>query len=313
MDEQTDIFTESVNTATKLFKDQSLNFINFIKSFMTWENMFKIIGAIAFIFITWIIYKILIRSVKKIPAGKINDQGYMLLSRGIKYGFYTIIAMYVLNFFGVKLSAIWGAAGIAGIALGFAAQTSVSNLISGLFVLTEGSVHVGDTIIVDGITGVVDAVNLLSVRIHTYDNQMVRIPNSTIINSNLINNSFHDKRRLTMDIYLEFDTDLRLALETVITAVNRCPTVLSDPAPAAWISSFGESGVIITAGIWFKPENFRQTRTDFYINILEEFTEAGIKIPYSKMDITILNNEKNNNLNNVTKKEGFADANVLNN
>ena len=196
--------------------------------------------------------------------------------------------MYVLSLFGVKLAAIWGAAGIAGVAIGFAAQTSVSNLISGLFVLTEGAIKIGDTIIVDGITGVVDSINLISVTVHTLDNEMVRIPNSTIINTNLMNKSFHKKRRITVNCPVAYGDDLQLALDTYLKAAKSCPTVLKDPEPAVWINQFCDSGIDITVAVWFDPKNFLQTKSDLHIAIMREKAAAGLQTPFNRLDVDVL-------------------------
>ena len=233
----------------------------------------------------WILYKIILRSIKKVPLEKTNEHKQQIAVKFVKYIFYISVVVYVLGLFGVKLSAIWGAAGIAGVAIGFAAQTSVSNVISGLFVLTERSLKVGDTIIVNGITGVVDTISLLSVRVHTFDNQMVRIPNSTIINSNLTNNSYHDKRRITLGVSISYDADMKTALEVLGKAPALCPTVLEEPAPAVWFDGFGESGIDMTVAAWFKPENFLQTKNDLFIAIKKVLDEAQIEIPYNQLDV----------------------------
>ena len=164
---------------------KTTSLINWVKSFITWENLFKLLGTVFIIFVMWIVFRLIAKAIRRVPETKLPAQRTAVIIRFLKYIFYIIVVLYVLGLFGINLKAIWGAAGIAGVAIGFAAQTSVSNLISGLFVLTEGSIHVGDTIIVGDVTGVVDEVKLLSIRVHTFDNQMVRIPNSTIINSNL--------------------------------------------------------------------------------------------------------------------------------
>ena len=168
----------------------TVQFADFIKTYFTLENLFKAFGALIMIVIIYLIFVLIRHGIKRIPAERLNVQQRMIIKKVINYTFYIIILMYILSLFGIKLSAIWGAAGIAGIAIGFASQTSVSNLISGLFVLGEKTMKIGDFISVGGQAGTVDSVGLLSVKVHTPDNQMIRIPNSTIINSNFINNNF---------------------------------------------------------------------------------------------------------------------------
>jgi len=280
--------TEALSTAAnETFVKQTSSFINFIKGFLNWENLFKLLGSLLIILAMWIIYRVILKVTKKIPAEKTTPQRMMILRRFLKYIFYFLVVMYVLSLFGIKLSAIWGAAGIAGVAIGFAAQTSVSNLISGLFVLTEGALKIGDTIIVGDVTGIVDAISLLSVRVHTFDNQMVRIPNSTIINSNLTNNSYHSKRRMTIKVSIAYDSDMNVALEALKKAPSLCPTVLNDPEPAVWFDGFGESGIDMTVAAWFEPKDFLQTKNDLYIAMKKVFDEAKIEIPFNQLDVQI--------------------------
>ena len=280
--------TEALSSAAnQTIVKQTSSFISWIKTFATWENLFKLIGSLLIILAIWIIYKLILKALKKIPAEKASPQKMMILKRLLTYTFYVAVVMYVLSLFGVKFSAIWGAAGIAGVAIGFAAQTSVSNIISGLFVLTEGALKIGDTIIVGDVTGIVDAISLLSVRVHTYDNQMVRIPNSTIINSNLTNNSYHKQRRMTINVSIAYENDMTTALEALKKVPGYCPTVLADPAPAVWFDGFGDSGINMTIAVWFKPADFLQTKNDVYIAIKKVFDEAKISIPFNQLDVMI--------------------------
>ena len=283
-----DEVSEGLKSAGSSFWEQTSSLITWIKSFLTWENLFKVIGALIIIFIFWIIFRLMVRGIKKVPEKKLPKARSLILIKFLRYVFYVIIVMYILSLFGVKLSAIWGAAGIAGVAIGFAAQTSVSNLISGLFVLTEGAIKIGDTIIVDGITGVVDSINLISVTVHTLDNEMVRIPNSTIINTNLMNKSFHSKRRLTVTCPIAYGNDLQLALDTYLKAANDCETVLKEPAPAAWIDKFGDSGIDVTVAVWFDPKNFLKTKSDLHIAITKEKALAGLETPFNRLDVSMV-------------------------
>lgn len=287
----TDISGAAANAAEETFFSQTTSFLNWIKSFFTWENLFKIIGAVLILFIFWIAYRLIRRGIKKVPLAKANPHRQMLFLKIVKYSYYGICLIYILSLFGLKLSAIWGAAGIAGVAIGFAAQTSVSNLISGLFVLTEGALKIGDTIIIGDVTGIVDTISLLSVKVHTFDNQMVRIPNSTIINSNLTNNSYHSVRRLTLSVSISYESDMTTALEALKKAPTLCPTVLSDPSPAAWFDGFDDSGIKMVVAAWFNPADFLQTKNDLYIAIKKVFDEAGIEIPFNQLDVAIKQNQ----------------------
>ena len=296
MDEDGTIVNALSDAASDTIIEQTSTFINWGKSFLTWENLFKLIGAFIVIFLMWLIYRLIIRGVKKLGKTKetANKNRELIFIRIVKYLFYIAVALYVLSLFGIKLSAIWGAAGIAGVAIGFAAQTSVSNFISGLFVLTEGTMKIGDMIIVGDVTGIVDSISLLSIRVHTLDNQLVRIPNSTIINSNLTNNSFHKTRRMTLKVSISYNADMKKALEALAKAPALCPTVLKSPAPAVWFDGFGDSGIDMTVAVWLKPADFLTTKNDLYCAMKQVLDEAKIEIPYNQLDVLIKNQSKIN-------------------
>ena len=273
--------------ANDIFFDRTSSFFSWIIGLLTWKNHFRMIGSLFIIFIIWLAFRIISKAIRRVPEAKLPAQRAAIVVKFVRYIFYIVVVLYILSLFGINLKAIWGAAGIAGVAIGFAAQTSVSNLISGLFVLTEGSIHVGDTIIVGDVTGIVDEVKLLSIRVHTFDNQMVRIPNSTIINSNLTNNSYHTKRRWTVKVGVDYSTDMKYALETLQKAADLCPTVLKDPAPSVWFDGFDASSINLVVAVWFKPADFLQTRNDIYIAIKKVLDDANISIPFNQLDVKI--------------------------
>lgn len=285
-----DISGAAVSAANETIVKQTTGIVSWCKELMTWETLFKTIGAFLVMFIIWIAYRLIRKGIRSIPEKKLPAARSLLVQRALKYLFYVVIILYILSLFGINLAAVWGAAGIAGVALGFAAQTSVSNLISGLFVISEGSIHVGDTIIVDGVTGVVDEIKLLSIRVHTYDNQMVRIPSSKIIDSCLTNNSYHKVRRMTVGISIDYDADMEKALDVLSGAPALCPTVVKKPAPAVWFDGFGDSGINMVVAVWFKPDDYTKTRNDIHIAIKKVLDENNIVIPISQMDVHMVDN-----------------------
>lgn len=269
-------------------KHESLeSFIAWIKSYLTWETLIHFVIVILVVGILYTVYRLLIRNIKMVPLEKLSLHKSVMLQRFLKYAFIVLVGMYVFSHFGVKFSAIWGAAGIAGVAVAFAAQTTVSNLISGIFVLAEKTLKIADMITVGGETGIVDQIGLLSVRVHTLDNQMLRIPNSTIINSIMRNTSYFPVRRMSIAVSVSYDTDMETALNALSKAPALCPTVLADPAPAAWFDAFDESGINMTLAVWFNSADFLATKNAAFIAVKKVFDEAGIEIPYNKLDVKI--------------------------
>lgn len=265
--------------------------IDEISGLFTLPNLAKAGAILITILIMYITYRIIRKIVKKHAGKKFEPHTAILISKMISYTFYMLIIMYILSLFGINMTAVWGAAGVAGIAIGFAAQTTISNLISGIFVLSEKAVKIGDFISVGGVSGTVTSVGLLSARISTPDNQMIRIPNSSVINSNLVNYSHFGIRRILFEVTVSFDTDLPHALETFQKLPSLCPTVLQDPAPIFFFDGFG-NGITLRIGLWFNNADLIQTKNDVYMNIIKLCRENNISIPFTRYDISIAEENK---------------------
>lgn len=265
--------------------------IDDLRRFITWENLIHVGVSLITMLIFYIVYRIIKGVVRKRLAVSMKPVLVQGISKIISYVFYVLMVMYVLGLFGINLSAVWGAAGIAGVAIGFAAQTSVSNLISGLFVVTDKAMKIGDFIEVDGVSGTVDAISFLSVRVHTADNQLVRIPNSLIINNKLKNYATYDYRRYVFEFAVDYSSDLDKTLEAIKQVPARCPTVVTDEGhePAAWYVALGESGITMNLIVWCKRADFFQTKSDVCANVAKVCRENGVNIPFNRMDVTILN------------------------
>ena len=192
---------------------------------------------------------------------------------------------------GIDISAILGAAGIAGVAIGFAAQTSISNIISGLFVITERAFKINDTIEVNGTIGTVQAINLLSVILKTFDSQYVRIPNETIIKANLINYSQFPYRRVKTELSVAYGTDLRRTEQILLAVAKNNAFTLDDPAPSILWTSFSSSSIDFTLMTWTKIEDFVNLRNSLFVEIDERLKQENIEIPFQQLDIHIKGNQ----------------------
>lgn len=271
----------AVQTKTMLHLDE-------LMAYLTWGNLMKVVVAFISVLVFYVVYRIIKHIIKKQAAPRVEKHTYMLINKFVSYVFYVIIVMYILSLFGINLKAIWGAAGVAGLAIGFAAQTSVSNLISGIFVLSEKAMKIGDFIQVGDVFGTVDSVGLLSVRVHTLDNQMVRIPNSSVINSNLVNFNHYDIRRFVFDMPISYDSNMEKALEVANSIPGKCPVVLQNPVPCVYFDGFGDA-INIKIAVWFNCSDLINAKNQMYAAIVNTCREQGIEIPYTHYDVKILN------------------------
>jgi small-conductance mechanosensitive channel len=197
--------------------------------------------------------------------------------------------MAVLAELGVKLTALLAGAGIVGIAVGFASQTSVSNIVSGLFLISEKPFSVGDVIKIGDTTGIIQSIDLLSIKIRTFDNLFVRIPNEKILTSVVTNITRFPVRRMDIVFLVSYDDNLD-RIRTVLTEIARAnPWCLDEPAPLVVLNDFKESGVEVLLGLWFAKDDFLDLKNSIMNEILVRFRAEGIGIPYPHSTVEVRN------------------------
>ena len=138
----------------------------------------------------------------------------------IYYGGLAVMIAIVLNQLGFKLGALLGAAGVAGIAIGFAAQTTLSNLISGLFIIGERPFAVGDVILIGTTRGTVESIDLLSVKLRTFDNLLIRIPSETLLKQEVTNVTRYPIRRFDLTLGVAYKEDVYRVVEVTLGQVQ---------------------------------------------------------------------------------------------
>jgi small-conductance mechanosensitive channel len=204
----------------------------------------------------------------------------LIIRRLTGYVILGIALAWALQQLGVSLGVVLGAAGVLTVAIGFAAQTSVSNLISGLFLMVEQPFVVGDVIKVADATGEIVSIDLLSVRLRTFDNLLVRIPNETLIKSSVTNLTFFPIRRFDMQIGVAYKEDLSKVGEVLMETADRNPICLQEPKPLIIFSGFGDSAIDLQFSVWSTKEQYLQLRNSMQNEVKQSFDEHNIEIPF---------------------------------
>src|SRR5690554_8088283 len=154
-----------------------------------------------------------------------------MIRRVFFYLVFLLFAVAALREAGFSLDVVLGAAGILTVAIGFASQTSASNIISGLFLVMEKPFEIGDVIEVDATIGEVVAIDLLSVKLRTPDNLYVRIPNETLIKTRVINRSKFPIRRIDLAIGIAYAEDVERVSNLLLQLAEQNPECLEEPIP----------------------------------------------------------------------------------
>lgn len=224
----------------------------------------------------------------------LSRQSMMLVIRTIIYTGYIGLVLIVIREMNYDLTALFGAAGVVGIVIGVASQTSIGNIISGLFLVSEKSFELGDVVRIGDKTGTVYSIDLLSIKIKTYDNLLIRIPNQTVISTELINVTKFPIRRHEFLLSVAYKEDLQ-KVKTVLESVARNnPLCLEEPEPVIIFKEFAQSSINLTFAIWFEKANYVALRNSVFVEIKEAFEREGIEIPYPHVvDIKKYMPEKN--------------------
>ncbi len=246
------------------------------------DVLLRILRFLGLLILGVLVVKVLAFVVGRTMHKRFSEQSIMITRKIIFYSGFLIVIMTLLADLGLNLAALLGAFGVAGIAIGFAAQTSISNVISGMFLISEKPFEIGDIVRVGDNTGVVLSIDLLSIKIRTFDNQFLRIPNETLIKSDVVNVTRYPIRRVTFEFAVEYSTELPELKRVLLGVAAEIPEVLDNPEPLFLIKSFGVRGVDIVFGVWFAKADFLLVRNTVAERMKTAFEANNIRFAIVK-------------------------------
>jgi small-conductance mechanosensitive channel len=189
--------------------------------------------------------------------------------------------------FEIKLILAGSAALLVGIGLGL--QSIFADFLSGIFLLIEGTIKVGEIIEVDGIVGKVHAIHLRNSEVHSRENVVMIIPNSKFVTDKVINwSKNHDSVRFSVKIGVAYGSDARKVKEILQTTMDSMEHIESEPPPYVRFEDFGESSLDFELLFWTKmPFQINDIKSDLRYNIYDELNNNKITIPFPQRDVHI--------------------------
>ena len=252
-------------------------------------SILDIIIVITAIFITTIVLRIVLRIItRKLPE---DDKGKFNVVYGyFRWLVYLIILLITLHSVGVNVTAVFAASAALLIGVGRALQTLFQDIISGIFILIDQSVHVGDIIEIDGKVGRVEEIKLRTTRAVTIDNKVLIIPNHLYLENSLYNWTQNGTlTRESVDVGVAYGSDVGLVKKLLLQAASTHDDVISEPEPSVIFTNFGDSSLnfklVFTLSDSFKAQ-FPKSDIRFEIDRL--FRENNISIPFPQRDIHII-------------------------
>ncbi len=220
------------------------------------------------------------------------------LDRALQYAIAQIIAnvvlvvgiFIVLENTGIHLGALAVFAGAVGVGVGFGLQNIASNFISGLVILAERPITIGDRVEVAGIAGQVEHIRARSTVIRTNDNIMMIVPNTKFIDSPVTNWTYGDRRvRFRIAVGVAYGSDVNKVRDALLAVAHENPHTLKEPAPSVFLKQFGDSSIDFQLMVWSSEMSARPSRyrSDINFAIAAKFREAGIEMPFPQRDLHI--------------------------
>lgn len=212
-----------------------------------------------------------------------------IITQAFRYGAFAVGLLILLKMWGIDLRSVALLSSALGIGIGFGFQDIAKNFGSGLVLLFERSVQVGDFIEIDSHTGTVERIGARSITIRTLDNISVLVPNAHLLDSQVINwNHDHPVSRLHLTIGVAYEADSYLVKDSLLQAAQENEEVLSFPAPDVFLKNFGESAIDFDLMVWIRaPERHAAIRSALNFRIEEILNQHNISIPFPQRDVNL--------------------------
>jgi small conductance mechanosensitive channel len=236
----------------------------------------RIIGVLVVTIIAYFVLRIIINKATKPLTYRLKESLLNVVRFFLFYGVFFLVVAAALNVAGFNITALLGAAGVFGVAVGFAAQTTFSNVISGIFLMIEQSYSVGDLIAFEDARGRVTELGLLSTSLKTIDNKVIRVPNERLIKANITNLSLMKERRLTFRISAYKTADAAKVQELITAAWQSTPQAIKErPVGISYVAVSADM-LGFTADLWVKTPDVIATQSSYIEQCYKQSQERGI-------------------------------------
>jgi small-conductance mechanosensitive channel len=235
------------------------------------------------------------RLVQRLVADRGLEKGVTTaIAKITRYFVLTIGIIITLDTLGVNMKSLAALGAVLGVGIGFGLQNITQNFISGIIILFERPVKIGDLVSVDGVTGRVVDIGSRSTRVLTRDDTTIIVPNSKFISDNVVNQSFTGEIiRYNVNIGVAYGSDTQKVKEIILDVANKTNGVLKDPTPQVFFEDFGDSSLDFSLAIWASDLwNSRRILSDIRFGIEEEFRKSEIEIPFPQRDLHIKTNQQ---------------------
>ena len=258
-----------------------------LKKYIT-EFGVHIISAIAILVIGFWISKTLTKVLKKVLTKRSVDITLIgFLTSALKFALYLFVIIAAVGQLGIETTSFIAALGAAGLAIGLALQGSLANVAAGFMLIIFRQVKVGQFVESGGVSGTVEKVGIFNTTLVTIDNKVIFIPNSKLINDNIINYSEKDTRRIDLVFSISYEDDIDKTKTIIQSLIDSDPDILKDPAALIAVGELTDNSVNIFVRPWVNTNKVLDVRFRLTELVKKKFDEENISIPFPQSDVYV--------------------------
>lgn len=243
-------------------------------------SVFDIFLVTCILFVSLIAARVITLYLKRSFKDKIERDHLEVIVKIVRYGILAVAVIWVFTLLGLNLSGLLVAGGIAGIVIGFASQSIVGNLISGIFLMIERPLKIGEAVSIGDTAGYVEEINIISTNIRKYDGLYVRIPNQEVFTSSITNLVAHVARRFEYVVGIRYSDDADHAIEIIKSLLADEPFILIEPEPSIFVDELGDNAVNIMVRPWAPVNEWWSMKMKLLWKIKTTLEDQGIEIAF---------------------------------
>ncbi len=250
---------------------------------------FDLIETVVFLIIAILIARLVVIYLRRSLKDRMSRDIMEITIKVIYYTIIVIAVLFALKRLEIELSGLLVAGGIIGIVIGFATQSIVGNLVSGLFLMIERPIKIGDQVDIDGTSGYVEDIHTVSTIIRTYEGLYVRIPNEKVFTNKITNYVANTARRFEYVVGIRYSDDADEAIEIIKDLIEEHPIALKNPSATVFVDNLGDNAINIIVRIWAPPTEWYDLKMEMLWKIKKGLEENGIEIAFPQQTVWFAN------------------------
>lgn len=250
----------------------------------------RVLSAILALLLCLVVIRLVLKLTRRLLSrSRLEERVRRYLMTFIKVLLYLIGAIIVIGNLGIDMTSLVALLSVASLGVTLAAEDVLANIAGGLVLLSSHPFTIGDYIEVTGTAGTVREISLNHTRLETPDGLLVMLPNKALADSQVTNYTALGRRRVTQVISASYDSDPEAVKAACRLALENTPHILGDPAPAVYLSNYGESAIEYTIYCWCNAADFLAVRFTLSEQLRPAFARMQVEMPYNHLNVHIHN------------------------